>query len=97
MAFLNFRKLNTDCPKVFTTGMPRTYSTASEDMVSRAFWYCFIDSCMPLPIIPAINTKAMPTGTRHKSPSRQSNTKSSTIRPSGVNTMPALSGQIWTR
>ena len=40
MASLNFRKENTVCPNVFTTGMPRTYSTASFDISERAQAYC---------------------------------------------------------
>ena len=34
---LNLLKENTVCLKVFTTGIPRIYSTASDDIASRAF------------------------------------------------------------
>ena len=35
--FLNLLKENIVCPKVLTTGTPLTYSTASDDIVSKAF------------------------------------------------------------
>ena len=34
---LNLLKENIVCPKVLTTGTPLTYSTASDDIVSKAF------------------------------------------------------------
>ena len=35
--FLNLLKENIVCPKLLTTGTPLTYSTASDDIVSKAF------------------------------------------------------------
>ena len=81
---LNFLKENTDCPKVFTTGMPRTYSTASLDMADSALLYWRIFSAMRLPVIADMIKNPSSTGTRLKSPSRQSNTNSSTSSPTGV-------------
>ena len=97
MALRKRSKLKMVCPKVFTTGTPRMYSTASEDMVSSEFWYSFIAAFISSPIIPAMKIKAMPTGTRHKIPSRQSKNSRRTISPKGVKIIPALSGQMCAR
>ena len=81
---LNFLKENTVCPKVLTTGIPRTYSTASPDISASAFWYWVICSCIFLPVMLVITAKASATGTRLKSPSRQSNASSSVRSPAMV-------------
>ena len=81
---LNFLKEKMVCPKVLTTGMPRTYSTASLDISSRAFWYSFIFCCIREPVMVIMMRKPSKTGARLRSPSRQSKTNSSTSRPTGV-------------
>ena len=81
---LNFLNENTDWPNVLTTGMPRTYSTASPDMAARALPYWRIFSAMRLPVMADMITKPRATGTRLSRPSRQSKTNSSTSRPTGV-------------
>ena len=52
---------NTDCPNVFTTGTLLTYSTASLDISSRAFWYSAIFFFMFSPIIMLITANASTT------------------------------------
>ena len=89
---MNFLNENTDCPKVFTTGMPRTYSTASFDIAARAFPYWRIFSSILLPVMALIIANPRNTGIRLKSPSRQSNTNSSTSNPTGVAIAPYWSG-----
>ena len=97
MESLNFLKEKMVWPKVLTTGMPRTYSTASLDMSSRASWYSFIFCCIRGPVIAIIMRKPRATGARLSRPSRQSNTSSSTSRPMGVAMAPARSGSWWAR
>ena len=97
MVVLNFLKENTDCPKVLTTGIPRTYSTASLDMASKAFPYCRIFSAICLPVMVVIMRKASTTGARLSSPSRQSNASSKTSSPTGVAMALYWSGSWWAR
>ena len=97
MVALNFLKENTDCPKVLTTGMPRTYSTASLDMASSALPYCRIFSAIRLPVMVAIMRKASTTGARLSSPNLQSNANSSTSSPTGVAMALYWSGSWWAR
>jgi hypothetical protein len=86
------------CPKVLTTGMPRTYSTASDDMDSSAFWYSFMSAASFGPIIAEpISTKAIAAGIRHISPSRQSNTAITASSAMGVAMETALSGRLCAR
>ena len=92
MVVLNFLKENTDCPKVLTTGIPRTYSTASLDIASKALPYCRIFSAIRLPVMVAMMRKANTTGARLSRPSRQSNTSKRTNRPMGVAIALYLSG-----
>ena len=84
-------------PKVFTTGTPRTYSTASLFICISASLYCFIFSCMPLPVILLITANAHATGKSEHRPSRQSNTNIKTIIASGVITAPTKSGRLCAR
>ena len=97
MVALNRLKENTDCPKVFTTGMPRTYSTASLDMAASALPYWRIFSAIRFPVITDMTAKPRNTGTRLSSPSRQSKAISSTSSPTGVAIAPAWSGSWWAR
>ena len=92
MVALNFLNEKTDCPKVLTTGMPRTYSTASLDIDSNALPYCRILSAIRLPVMADMMTKPSATGTRLSRPSRQSNTSKRTNRPMGVAIALYLSG-----
>ena len=59
--------------------------------------YCVIFSCIPLPVMLVITAKASATGTRLRSPSRQSNTRRSVRSPAMVATALALSGSWWAR
>ena len=72
--------------------MPLTYSVASLLIVSRAFWYSFIFSCIPFPIIDIIHAKPMTAGIMHISPIFQLNANISTISPAGVTAATVLSG-----
>ena len=49
-------------------------------------------SAMRLPVMRAMTIKASSVGRRLKSPSIQSNTKSSAMRPAGVMNAPTISG-----
>ena len=68
MDALNLWKENTVCPKVLTTGTPRTYSTASLLMRSSAFWYCRMSSCMAGPAMRIMTAKLNAIGTRQAMP-----------------------------
>ena len=89
---LNFLKEKMVCPKVLTTGMPRTYSTASLDISSSAFWYSFIFCCIRRPVMAIMIRNPSSTGARLRKPSRQSKANSSASRPQGVAMAPARSG-----
>ena len=54
--------------------------------------YCVIFSCIPLPVMLVITAKASATGTRLRSPSRQSNARRSVRSPAMVAIALALSG-----
>ena len=97
MVALNFLKENTDCPKVLTTGIPRTYSTASLDIASKALPYCRIFSAIRLPVMVAMMRKANTTGARLSRPNRQSNASSKTSSPTGVAMALYWSGSWWAR
>ena len=85
MVCLNRLNENTVCPNVFTTGMPRTYSTASFDMRSSAFWYSVMVWRSVGPIMNAKRmAKASATVAMQSSPMCQSNQNSSTSMPAGV-------------
>ena len=98
MESLKRLKEKTDCPNVFTTGMPRTYSTASFDIASRALLYSpnFLFSVGPV-IKVTITMMANSTVPKHNSPIRQSKRNISTASPIMVAYMPALSGSWWAR
>ena len=68
MEALNRWKEKTVCPKVLTTGTPRTYSTASLLMRSSAFWYCRISSCMAGPAMRIMTAKLRAIGIRQATP-----------------------------
>ena len=85
-------KENTVWPNVFTTGIPRTYSTASLDISSKAFWYSSIFFFILAPVILIIIKNPSTTGTRLNKPKRQSNRNNNASKPIGVAIAPALSG-----
>ena len=97
MLALKRAKENTVCPNVFTTGTPRIYSTASLFISISASLYCFIFSCISLPVMARIIKNAMITGAMQASPSRQSNMNISATIASGVTTAPTRSGRLCAR
>ena len=95
MDFLNFLNENTDCPKVLTTGIPRTYSTASLVIFSRAALYA---SMSFLRFLPTIKTDIIrnPTTTvaMHRSPIFQSKYSNIAIIANGVVIATVRSGRM---
>ena len=75
-------------PQGFRAHTPRPRCSMS----SRAFWYCFMHSAIPVPII--LLRKNVPTamGMRLIRPNLQSNTRRSTSTAAGVTNAPAKSG-----
>ena len=80
-----------------TTGMPRTYSTASVFICSRRFMYWRMNSRPRVFMVYAMMPIAVKTGTRQASPNRQSKAAISATASSGTSAVPAMSGSWWAR
>ena len=95
MACLNARKEYTVCWKIFTTGMPRTYSVPAFVMRSWAAWYSAMIPAFFPPIMENMAITEITAARRQAAPIRQSNTSIITSIARNRTMVPTMSARLW--